>query len=219
MCNNAALNPSATDAAPQVVGDPTEVALLVAAAKRGLLRDELLKQKPERREVAFDPTTKTMATIHKLNESYLVAVKGAPEAVLADCETQLSATGVRPLDRQRKQSWIARCDQLGARGLRTLALASKTVTESGGDPYTGLTLLGVVGLLDPPRDGVGEAIAACRDAGIRVVMVTGDHPATAGYIAAELGLDRQNNRGNFEYRWPPNTGIRRSRSVGKRTCT
>ncbi|NBD15717.1 MAG: HAD-IC family P-type ATPase [Cyanobacteria bacterium] len=184
LCNNAAL-PEAED---QAVGDPTEIALLAVGAKAGLNRDELLSQQPEVREEAFDSETKMMATFHEIAGKYRVAVKGAPESILPVCSHDLTAEGVRVMNREEHQSWQQKCDRLAQEGLRILALAQKTIDNTEAHPYEELTLLGVIGLLDPPRQDVKKALKACRDAGIRAIMVTGDQPVTARHIGLAVGL-------------------------------
>ena len=187
LCNDATLQRTEEgDAAG--VGDPTEVALLDAAAKYDIWREELLDRTPEVREDAFDPDSKRMATVHKSNGKYLVAVKGAPEVILSNCCAVHTNAGVMPFDDRDLQSWLGRVDGLCGRGLRTIAIADKSVDKAEGELYTDLTLHGVVGLEDPARDGVEDAITRCRDAGISVVMVTGDHAETAKNIAAEIGV-------------------------------
>jgi Ca2+-transporting ATPase len=187
FCNNAALQRTAeTDV--QGVGDPTEVALLVAASRRGIWRDELLEQAPEVHEDAFDPDSKRMATVHMRNGEYTVAVKGAPEVILSSCRAVHTSGGVVPLDDKELQHWLSRVEQLCRHGLRTIALADKTVDTVDTDLYADLILHGVVGLEDPAREGVEDAISRCRDAGVSVVMVTGDHAETARNIAAKIGI-------------------------------
>ena len=187
FCNNAALQRTAeTDV--QGVGDPTEVALLIAASRRGIWRDELLEQAPEVHEDAFDPDSKRMATVHKRNGKYTVAVKGAPEVILSSCRAVHTSGGVVPLDDKELQHWLGRVEQLCTHGLRTIALAEKTVDTVDTDLYADLILYGVVGLEDPAREDIGDAISQCRDAGVSVVMVTGDHAETARNIAAKIGI-------------------------------
>jgi Ca2+-transporting ATPase len=182
LCNNANL---ADDGA---VGDPTEVALLEAAAAAGIARAALLERLPEVREVSFDPDLKMMATVHDADGNFRYAVKGAPEAVLERCTRVLGRDGDRPLDETDRDDWRTKSDTLAASGLRVLAIAEKTLDTEDGEPYEDLTLLALAGLYDPPRPGIDSTIAACKDAGIRIVMGTGDHAATAQAIAAEIGL-------------------------------
>lgn len=186
LCNNASI--TLEEANPVAVGDPTEVALLVAAAKRGLDRPTLLREHPEQRECAFSTTLRAMATFHGAAGQLLVAVKGAPESVLKMCRHLRAETGTVPFAAEELQAWTEKADQLATLGLRTLAIATKTTASTEEDPYGDLTLLGLVGILDPPRTGIREALLRCREAGIRVVMVTGDHLATARTVARQLGL-------------------------------
>lgn len=188
LCNNASIQQSGNSLPPAPVGDPTEVALLVAAKKLGIQREELVASMPELREEPFDPAVKAMATFHDTGSSVLVAVKGASETLLQHCSEVRTIEGDIRLTDDARDSWSARGQKLGEQGLRTLAVATKTISDADEDPYSNLVLLGIVGIVDPPREGVREALAACRDAGIRVVMVTGDHVATAQHIATKLGL-------------------------------
>ena len=190
LCNNAALGRNGGDA----TGDPMEVALLEAAAAGGMHRPALLEECPEIIEHAFDVQTRMMATVHRQGEHYLVAVKGAPEAVLAHVATLHSAGKTVAFDPGQRKHWMADCDGLAARGLRLLAVAGKETANSEARPYDGLTLLGVVGLHDPPRQGVDKAIKAARRAGLTVVMVTGDHAATAGHVAQSVGLATEDDQ-------------------------
>ncbi|MGJ3254619.1 MAG: cation-translocating P-type ATPase [Elainellaceae cyanobacterium] len=191
LCNNAVLpNGTSTDNGKnQPIGDPMEVALLVSGAKAGFRRDDLLQDMPEVREVAFDPDLKMMTTVHQLDDQhYRFAVKGAPESVLPICTQRFTSDGTADMDDHARQTWHDRCTQMAEAGLRILAIAMKDIEDDEADPYENLTLLGVVGLEDPPRDDVREAIAACHQAGVRVIMVTGDQPITARNIGLAVGL-------------------------------
>jgi Ca2+-transporting ATPase len=167
-------------------GDPMELALLRLGQIAGLDREELLAAWPERHEIAFDTETKMMATAHERDGRLFVAVKGAPEAVLA------TATAVgeeaEALGEEERAEWLRRAVALAEDGLRVLALAQKTIPLEAVPNYGDLTFLGLIGFLDPPRVEVKQAIADCRQAGIRVVMVTGDHAVTARKIAESLGI-------------------------------
>jgi len=189
LCNNAEVNKNSKDET-EAIGEPLEVALLVAGLKAGIARDELLEALPETREEAFDPDTKMMATFHKENGAYQIAAKGASEPVLSASTHIFTKEGLRELDDEERQTWIARNKQMAEGGLRVLALAMRTAEEADAHPYNGLTFLGLVGLLDPPREEVRPSLEACVQAGIRVVMVTGDHPVTARRIAQAVGLVR-----------------------------
>jgi Ca2+-transporting ATPase len=188
LCSNASLGESESNGEVTAVGDPTEVALLVVAAKAGIHRERLVADLPEVREEAFDPGTQMMATVHGSGGELRVAVKGAPEAVLDACATVREGEVNVDLDEATRARWEDMNDTLAADGLRVIALATKRVADPDAPPYAGLTLLGFLGLQDPPREGVREALDACRDAGIRVVMVTGDQAPTAASIAETLGL-------------------------------
>ena len=187
LCSNASLELESPGVA-KVVGDPTETALLIAAAKRNIRRDTLQQAMPELREEPFESETKAMATFNRANGAVLVSVKGAPESVLPHCVAMRTTQGDVPMSDDQRETQLNKAHALGHRGLRTLAVATRVVQDANTDPYADLVFLGVVGLLDPPRPGVREAISCCRDAGIRVVMVTGDHVATAHTIAIDLGL-------------------------------
>jgi Ca2+-transporting ATPase len=185
LCNNASLRKGGEKKA---LGEPLELSLLVAGAKAGIYRQDILKTAPEVREEAFDPSLNMMATFHKENGRYRVAVKGAPESVL-DVSTSVLSTGDKnELSPSVRERWLERNAELAEKGFRMLALATKVVSDKSVNPYNDLTFLGLACLLDPPRSDVRESILQCRDSGIRVVMVTGDHPSTARNIALAVGL-------------------------------
>ncbi len=185
LCNNAEVDPEAGLG----VGDPLEVALLEAGQASGIDVRDLRDRHPELREEAFDPDSKRMATLHRTPENDVyVTVKGAPEVILASCTTVLERSGVVPLDEDAKTRWLAEERAMAERGLRVLGLASKRAASAETPAYEELSLVGWVGLADPPRTDVRAAIASCRDAGIDVVMVTGDQPATGLSIAQAVGL-------------------------------
>jgi Ca2+-transporting ATPase len=187
LCNNASLGRS-PDAETRATGDPTEVALLVAGAKAGLEREELLREAPELRELAFDPDTKRMATLHGAEGGGFAAVKGAPESLLDRCVSVRTPDGARPLSDADRVAWRRRVDEMAAGGERVLALATARIGSPAAFAFEDLVLLGLVGFFDPPRERVRAAIGACQGAGIRVVMVTGDHGATAWSVASAVGL-------------------------------
>ena len=174
LCNNATLGHVPDDDS----GDAMELALLRAGRLAGLDRAQLLSRSAKVRERAFDTVRNMMATVHRHDGGYLFAIKGAPESVIA------SAT----LDETARDAWHARVAELGAKGLRVLAFASRTQPCPDDPAFEDLTFLGLVGLEDPPRADVPDAIAACHAAGIRVIMITGDHSVTAQSIAKLVGL-------------------------------
>jgi Ca2+-transporting ATPase len=197
FCNNADLGriPDGVEAS----GDPTEVALLVLGAKAGITRRALVEDGwTELLEVPFDPGTKRMATLHgrpgaNAPRPVVAAVKGAPEALIEQCSSVRRMDGERvPLDAAHRDRWRERARQMAGAGQRVLALACGTLATERAEMFAfeDLDLLGLVGMIDPPRADVPAMIEACRKAGIRVVMVTGDHPGTAVAVAAEIGLAR-----------------------------
>ncbi|MDW7774518.1 MAG: cation-transporting P-type ATPase [Desulfobulbaceae bacterium] len=187
LCGNAELQTRENGRAG-AVGDPMEIALLVAAEKAGLERKKLLEEYPEEYEVAFDTEKKMMATVHRSNEGYFFAVKGAPEKVVQACNRMIGAQGDAPFDDELRGQWVERSKEQAARGLRILALAMKETSRRDDQPYTDLTFLGLACFLDPPREEVKEAIAAAHTAGIRTIMITGDQIATARAIAGHLQM-------------------------------
>ncbi len=191
LCNNAYLIDEDNDRVPEEEqGDPTEIALLRAGLWFDIDRRMLLEEKPEEREVAFDPDRMMMATYHSGPNGLEVAVKGAPEAVLKVC-SRIAADGPedeRPMEDGEQEQWIERGESLAAEGLRLLAVADRRAESVEEEPYEDLRFLGLVALEDPPREKVRNAVRECRAAGIRVVMVTGDKPATAAAIAGKTGL-------------------------------
>jgi Ca2+-transporting ATPase len=192
LCNDASRGRQAHDDGR--TGDPLELALLDAAMHVGLEKDVLVDEMPRLREEAFDPAVRMMATFHQLQGGVLVAVKGAPEAVVNACTGVVVADGENRLDDPSKEAWLAVAARLGAEGLRVLALAERFVTTDTAQAYADLTLVGLVALADPPRREVRSSVQRCRNAGMRVVMVTGDHTDTARSIAAEVGLDDDRGR-------------------------
>ena len=193
LCNNASLE-QAVNGEATGVGDPTELALLVVAGARGVWRTELLSVEPEVHEDPFDPESKRMATIHQRPDGLRVAVKGAPESILPGCTAVRGIGNDSAIGPSEREQWLAGAEQLGAEGLRTIAIAEKTSHQEGDDPYEELLLLGIVGMEDPARAGVDRAIKRCHEAGISVVMVTGDHAATARNIAIEIGIVTASDR-------------------------
>ncbi len=191
LCSNAEL---VDENGASGMGDPMEVALLLAGRKAGLERSELLEQYPEAREVAFDSDTRMMATFHEMEDGeYLVAVKGAPEAVLEACDQWQTNGDAETMSDEQREELRQRATDMAADGLRLLALAGKQTGGQEEDPYGGLTLYALVGLVDPPRADIQEALQACHRAGIQVVMVTGDQEPTASYVGRAVGLIRDEN--------------------------
>ncbi|HSM41632.1 MAG TPA: cation-transporting P-type ATPase [Afifellaceae bacterium] len=187
LCSNATLDPDGQTG----TGDPTEIAILRAAAIAGLRRGDLLPDYPLAAEYAFDSRSKRMATVHQHGDGYLVTVKGAPEAILPECSRIASDGGDRDIGPDDIESWHRQSDARAAQGFRMLAVAEKTVGAPSDPVYDGLTFLGLLAIHDPPRGDIAGAVRACRDAGISVIMVTGDHAETARSISAAVGLAEQ----------------------------
>jgi P-type Ca2+ transporter type 2C len=171
-----------------IKGDPTEGALVVAAAKAGLDKKDLDRRNPRIAEIPFTSETKRMTTIHEMEGGQRRAYsKGAPEVILDSCTRLLTETGEQPLDAAGRTRILAEAQAMADDALRVLAVATKPAGDVG-QAEREMTFLGLVGMVDPPRTEAREAIATCQAAGIRPVMITGDHPVTARAVARELGL-------------------------------
>lgn len=188
LCNNARLELE-PEVGWQMLGDPTEGALLTFACKAGLDPGAVIRSNPRLDEVPFDSAHRFMATLHRDSDaSVQVMLKGAPEQVLDLCVKQANG---QPLDRC---DWERRMHVAANAGQRVLALARSEKLDqldslSIQDIQPRFTLLGMVGMIDPPREEARRAVAECRRAGLRVKMITGDHVVTASAIARQLGLD------------------------------
>ena len=172
-----------------VQGDPTEGALMVAAAKAGLVQEALARDWPRIGEVPFSSETRRMTTLHRAAQGTVAFTKGAPEVVLASCTRQATAEGDAPLTSQARAAALAAAHAMAEEALRVLAVATRADATTG-NAQDDLTFLGLVGMIDPPRPEARAALATCEAAGIRVVMITGDHPATARAVARDIGLLR-----------------------------
>ena len=185
LCSNASLG-NGTD--HQDLGDPMEIALLQAGKMAGFERESLLMVYPEIQEEAFDPQTRMMATLHRDHGKVFVAVKGAPESIIEAANRRKLGDNIVEMTEEDRQSLMRENESLASGGFRILGLGYKVAESEKESPYSEIVFVGLVGLLDPPRKGVKEAVAACHDAGIRVSMVTGDQAATARSIGAQIGL-------------------------------
>ncbi len=172
-------------------GDPTETALFELARQKGFRREDLDKTFPRLAEMPFDSERKLMTTFHPWPEGQVVSfTKGAVEEILARCGQALTANGTEALHREKV---MATSERIASQGLRTLGIAMR-IWEALPNPVhpdqgeTDLVLIGIVGMLDPPRPEAAEAVALCRTAGIHPVMITGDHPLTAEVIARRVGI-------------------------------
>ncbi|MBX3635221.1 MAG: cation-transporting P-type ATPase [Rubrivivax sp.] len=197
LCNDAAIHER--DGQWQLAGDPTEGALRSLAMKAGIDPAVLALERPRLEVIPFESEHRFMATLHPVpgadteaGAATVALVKGAPERVIGMCTTQLAADGrEQPLDAAH---WTAAIEAQARAGRRVLALARRTLPPGQQDldhehVADGLVLLGLVGIIDPPRDEAVRAVRQCADAGIRVVMITGDHGVTASAIAGQLGMD------------------------------
>jgi P-type Ca2+ transporter type 2C len=184
----------------EIVGDPTEAALVVLAAKGGLDVDETRRVYPRVGEVPFDSDYKLMATFHEMEEDgrkvVRCFVKGAPDVLLARSSQIRDLDGSMIPAESGRDRVLAENDRLAGEGLRVLAVASRAIDPAGFDAdgplleeVQGLTLLALIGIVDPPRKEARDAIARCKEAGIRARMITGDHATTAAAIAAQLGIE------------------------------
>lgn len=188
-CNDAALSENSDGWS--IVGDPTEAAMLVVAAKAGLDADRVRRTAPRLETIPFSSDRQYMATLHQFaGADHVVLVKGAVERMLQLCEVQMEEDGaLRPLDHG---AVLAAAEQLAAQGLRVLATGVCTDADPAGfDEHTlpgTLAFTGLQAMLDPPRAAAGPAVAACHSAGIAVKMITGDHAGTATAIAASIGV-------------------------------
>ncbi|HJT37419.1 MAG TPA: cation-translocating P-type ATPase [Actinomycetota bacterium] len=189
LCNDASMVPPASAGEPwQVSGDPTEGALLVLAAKTGILQEAVAQQNPRVAEIPFDAARKQMTTVHEQPDGLLVAVKGAPEVVMREV-TSIHSGGRRVAEDLKRARSVA--DAYAQQGFRVLAIAGRSMRRLPGRPEEleqDLTLYGLVALRDPPRPEARAAVAAAKNAGIVPVVVTGDHPQTARAIATDLGI-------------------------------
>ncbi|MBN8625566.1 MAG: cation-translocating P-type ATPase [Planctomycetes bacterium] len=187
-CNHAQVQPGKAEGTWNVIGDPTEGALIVLAMKGALTSRERKPQVVQ--ELPFDSDRKAMSVLLEEDSSRRVQyTKGAPEGILAGCVTERRDNQVVALTDERRREIIQANVEMASRALRVLALASRD--DAGTEPTIdeqSLTFVGLVGMIDPPREEVKQAVVRCRMAGIRPVMITGDHPATACAIARELGI-------------------------------
>jgi P-type Ca2+ transporter type 2C len=193
LCNDAELE--RTEKGIQVLGDPTEGALIVAAEKAGLDHDTLEEVYDRVDEVPFDSDSKRMVTVHRTPEGQLVAyMKGSPAAVLESASHFMAHGQTRPITEKDREQILQLNRDMADDALRVLAVAYGELPEEYADDdlTTDLTYVGLFGMIDPLREEAKAAIDQCHEAGIRTIMITGDQPVTAAEIARQLGLDRDN---------------------------
>jgi Ca2+-transporting ATPase len=172
---------------PQIEGDPTEGALVVAAIKVGLKPADLNTREPRVGEIPFTSERRRMTTLHTTSSGAIAYSKGAADDIVAGCTRQFRPDGEIPLTDECRQRVLDVERQMAGAGLRVLAVARKSDTSLE-DAEREMTLLGLIGMMDPPRPEAKEAVRICAHAGIRPVMITGDHPLTAGAVAREIGV-------------------------------
>ncbi|MFJ3175303.1 cation-translocating P-type ATPase [Streptomyces roseus] len=197
-CNNAQLAVDTTDGI--AIGDPTELALLEAAGRLGHAITPVDRERGRRRQFHFDPVRKLMSTVDERDHGTWTDTKGAPEAVVPRCSRILHTdASTQPLTGDVRRHVEEQVDALARRGLRVLALAQRrldtaALPESRSQAEQNLTLIGLAAMADPPRPEVAEAVAHCHRAGIRVIIVTGDHALTAAAIAHQVGIGGPHTR-------------------------
>ncbi|HAT8858027.1 TPA: HAD-IC family P-type ATPase [Legionella pneumophila subsp. pneumophila] len=191
VCNNAEF--SEQNGQTTTVGDPTEVALLVAAAKGGVWQGELRSSYPRIKELPFSSERKRMTVVCRQDHQNIAFVKGAPELILERCTYILTKTGIKKLTPNDKARMKQSCELMASEALRLLAFAERQIEpialeKEEEEIEHNLVFLGLIGLQDPPHASSKESISRCKKAGIKPVMITGDHPDTAKAIAKELGI-------------------------------
>lgn len=190
LCNDATLKKS--DSQNSRMGDPTELALLDLAARYGIYRDELEQKMPRKKELSFDSERKMMSTYHQKGNSNITYTKGAPDEVLKKCTGILHYGQVSELTDFHRRQIIKAVESMSSKALRTIAVAMRT--GGSGPQESNLVFVGMVGMKDPPRPEAAEAVATFKEAGVKTVMITGDHVDTAFAIARQLGIVNRLNQ-------------------------
>ena len=193
LCGNATFDP---DREGETLGDPTEGALITFALKHGVDADECELKHPKLFEQPFDSERKRMTTVHSMPWGLTSYTKGAADEMLPLCTHLLTSDGVRPMTEEGRRRVLDLCERMSGDALRVLGFATRSlsaVPEEDEDVEHDMTFVGVTGMIDPPREEVIGAVDACHDAGIRVIMITGDHKITALAIAKQLHIFREGN--------------------------
>jgi len=186
LCNNAPVDQAEPS---KVSGDPIEIALLLLNKAAAFSGEGAAAHYQRKSEIPFSAETKLMATADQNGNDYFISVKGAVEGLILKCTKIQSGNSLNEITSSDREKILANAENLSASGLRVLAFAFKSLNEMpDGDFITELTYVGMVGFLDPPRSDIKGAIATCRAAGIKIVMITGDHPLTALSIAKQVGI-------------------------------
>ena len=193
LCNNASSDTNGKD--DKLLGDPIEIALLHLCNTSGTTAAEFKKHYPRIAETPFSSETKIMGTLHTGGIGYYVAAKGAVEQILAKCSSLQNGKSIENINKEDKEKLLLAAEKMASGGLRVLAFAYNASGTINKENYLdALIYIGLVGFADPPRLDIKEAIATCRKAGIRIVMITGDHPLTALNIAKSTGLVDENEK-------------------------
>ncbi|MBM6887837.1 cation-translocating P-type ATPase [Pseudoflavonifractor phocaeensis] len=194
LCNDASLDP---DRKGEIIGDPTEGALIYMAQAFGIDHEALEDEYPRFFEQPFDSERKRMTTVHRIHEKWVSYTKGAVDEMLPLCTHILTSEGVRPITEADKENITKLCLSMSEGALRVLGFAMRTLMELPTDDDENvefdMTFVGVTGMIDPPRKEVADSVRTCRQAGIRTIMITGDHKVTALAIAKELDIYREGN--------------------------
>lgn len=198
LCNDATINEE--DGEKDAIGDPTEIALVVLAQKKGLLKKELEGKMERIDEIPFDSERKLMTTIHRREDEYQVFTKGAPDVLLKRCNRILDGDKIREITEAERARILSVNVEMANKALRVLGLAYKNISEipnsvSSDTVENELVFVGLAGMIDPPREEVKIAVEKCKSAGIRPIMITGDYKVTAITIAKELGILDDNSTG------------------------
>ncbi len=188
-----ALNNDAALKEGKVIGDPTEGALIVSAAKAGFLQDDLIEQFPRVEEIGFTSERKMMTTIHKVGGKQVAYSKGAPDILISKCSHILIGNKMKKLDRKDKDIILQMNKEFAGQALRVLGFAYNPKPSKS--PEKGMVFIGLQGMIDPPREEVKLAIEKCKKAGIKIIMITGDHEITAKAVAKEIGLEGESMSG------------------------
>jgi len=182
LCNTASLGNKGKE-----TGDPLEIGLLKFAQQQGLNIEDLRKENPLIKEEPFSSDTKIMATMNRTKDGQRVYAKGASEELINRCNRIADSSGEHEFNAALKATWLSESEKLAASGLRVIAAGNKT-SEDEKNLSADLVFLGLIGMIDPPREEVFAAVQECKAAGIKVIMITGDHPSTAQNIASKLGI-------------------------------
>lgn len=186
LCNTAELQSS--NGSVKEIGDPLETGLLKFAEKNSINIQSYRTKYPKLKEEPFSSETKIMATLHQDQSNNTTFAKGASEELLLRCNRILEKDGIKELNNENRTLWIKKAEELANSGLRVIAGAYNPSASAEGGLSVNLVFVGLFGMIDPPREEVFEAIKECKSAGIKVIMITGDHPATAKNIAVKLGI-------------------------------